>query len=59
VKLSSYEPVNGRRHWTGRLASVDQGAVHVRLEKEGGLEAVIPLDKVSHGRLEVEFPGRK
>ena len=59
VKLSSYEPVDGRRSWTGRLASFDQGAVTIRLEKEGGTLAVIPLEKVAHGRLEVEFPGRK
>jgi ribosome maturation factor RimP len=59
VKLSSYEPVDGRRSWTGRLASFDQGAVTIRLETEGGKLAVIPLDKVAHGRLEVEFPQRK
>jgi ribosome maturation factor RimP len=59
VRLSSYEPLDGRRHWTGRLTSVDQGLLRVCLEREGGQEAVIPLTKVSHGRLEVEFPGRK
>jgi ribosome maturation factor RimP len=56
VKLSSYEPVEGRRHWTGRLVSVGQGGVlDVRLEKEGGSLASVPYEKVSHGRLEVEF----
>jgi ribosome maturation factor RimP len=55
VKLASYEPVDGRRHWTGRLQSVDDGALVVVLEKEKGAVARIPLDKVSHGRLEVEF----
>ena len=55
VKLSSYEPVDGRRHWTGRLQSVDDGVLAVVLEKEKGAIARIPVAKVSHGRLEVEF----
>ena len=56
VKLSSYEPVDGRRHWLGRLTSFEEGVVTVTLEKEGGQQASIPLSKLSHGRLEVEFP---
>jgi ribosome maturation factor RimP len=55
VKLASYEPVEGRRHWTGRLQSVDDGTLVVVLEKEKGAVARVPLAKVSHGRLEVEF----
>jgi ribosome maturation factor RimP len=55
VKLSSYEPLEGRRHWTGRLQSVEGGAVTVTLEKEKGAVARIPLGKIAHGRLEVEF----
>lgn len=55
VKLSSYEPVDGRRHWTGRLQGLEDGMLTVDLENEGGGTARIPLDKVSHGRLEVEF----
>jgi ribosome maturation factor RimP len=56
VKLSSYEPVGGRRHWTGRLVSVgEEGRIDVRLEKDGGSIASIPFEKISHGRLEVEF----
>ena len=55
AKLSSYEPVEGRRHWAGRLLSVEDGAVSVALEKEGGTVARVPLDKIAHGRLEVEF----
>ena len=55
VKIASYEPVFGRRHWTGRLTSVDEGTLVVVLEKEKGATARIPLAKVSHGRLEVEF----
>jgi ribosome maturation factor RimP len=55
VKLSSYELVDGRRHWTGRLESFDQDVAGVRLEKEGGALAEVPFDKISHGRLEVEF----
>jgi len=56
AKLSSYELVDGRRHWTGRLSSVDAGVVTLVLEDEGGAEARIPLAKIAHGRLEVEFP---
>jgi ribosome maturation factor RimP len=55
VKLASYEPVEGRRHWSGRLLGVEDGLVSVRLEKEGGAVCRVPLAKVSHGRLEVEF----
>ena len=56
VKLASYEPVDGRRHWLGRLQSVEDGVLVVSLEKEKkGAMARIPLAKVSHGRLEVEF----
>jgi ribosome maturation factor RimP len=55
AKLSSYEPVDGRRHWTGRIASCEGGVVTLDLEKGQG-RALVPLSKVSHGRLEVEFP---
>ena len=55
AKLSSYELVDGRRHWTGRLESFEDGVVSLRLEKEGGAVARVPFDKISHGRLEVEF----
>jgi len=55
AKLSSYELVEGRRHWTGRIESVENGEVRLKLEKEGGLLCRIPLDRVAHGRLEVEF----
>jgi ribosome maturation factor RimP len=55
VKLSSYEPVEGRRHWTGRLAALEAGVLRLILENEGDKAALIPLEKVSHGRLEVEF----
>ena len=56
VKLASSEPIDGRRPWLGRLASFEDGLVTVNLEKEGGALARIPLSKLSHGRLEVEFP---
>jgi ribosome maturation factor RimP len=55
AKLSSYEPLDGRRHWTGRIISCEGGVVTLDLEKGQG-EALVPLSKVSHGRLEVEFP---
>jgi ribosome maturation factor RimP len=57
AKLSSYELVDGRRHWTGRIDSCEDGVVTLRLEQEGA-EARIPWAKIAHGRLEVEFPRR-
>ena len=56
ARLSSYEPLEGRRHWVGRLLDVADGHVSLRLEKEGGAEARLPLAKIAHARLEVEFP---
>jgi ribosome maturation factor RimP len=56
AKLSSYEPIAGRRHWTGRIVSAETGTLTLRLEKEGGALVQIPVDKIAHGRLEVEFP---
>jgi ribosome maturation factor RimP len=55
ARLSSYEPLDGRRHWTGRIVGCEGGVVTLDLEKGQG-EARVPLEKVSHGRLEVEFP---
>ncbi len=55
VKISSYEPLDGRRHWTGRLVAFTDGVAEVALDKEGGTVARIPFDKISHGRLEVDF----
>lgn len=55
AKVSSYELVDGRRHWSGRLEAAENGVVGIRLEKEGGALARIPLEKIAHGRLEVEF----
>lgn len=55
VKLSSYEPVEGRRHWVGRLVSIEDGVVAVELEKEKGKVARVPYARIAHGRLEVEF----
>lgn len=55
AKLSSYEPIEGRRHWTGRIVACDDGIVTLDLVGEKA-SARVPLAKVSHGRLEVEFP---
>jgi ribosome maturation factor RimP len=56
AKISSYELVGGRRHWTGRIEKFEDGTLTLKLEKEGGVMAQVPFDKISHGRLEVEFP---
>jgi ribosome maturation factor RimP len=55
ARLASYEPVEGRRHWTGRIVACDDGIVTLELVGESR-SARVPLAKVSHGRLEVEFP---
>jgi len=57
VKVSSYELVDGRRHWTGRIVSCEEGQLTLDLEQDGDL-ARIPCDRISHARLEVEFPVR-
>ncbi len=57
ARLSSYEPVAGRRHWTGRIVSCEGGIVTLEVDKQR-TTARVPLAKVSHGRLEVEFPSR-
>jgi ribosome maturation factor RimP len=55
ARLSSYEPIEGRRHWSGRIVACEGGVVTLELGKGEG-EARVPFAKVSHGRLEVEFP---
>jgi ribosome maturation factor RimP len=57
AKLSSYELVDGRRHWMGRIAACEGGVVILNLEQEK-TDAHIPWAKIAHGRLEVEFPRR-
>jgi ribosome maturation factor RimP len=57
AKLSSYDLVDGRRHWMGRIASCEDGVVTLNLEPEEA-DARIPWAKIAHGRLEVEFPRR-
>ena len=55
ARVSSYEPIDGRRHWTGRIVSCEDGVVTLSLDKES-VAAKVPFGKISHGRLEVEFP---
>jgi len=57
AKVSSYELVEGRRHWTGRIVSCEGGLLTLNLENEKA-GARIPCAKIAHGHLEVEFPGR-
>jgi ribosome maturation factor RimP len=54
AKVSSYDLVDGRRHWTGRIVSCEEGQLCLALE--GKDSARIPCDRISHARLEVEFP---
>jgi ribosome maturation factor RimP len=55
ARVSSYEPVDGQRHWSGRIVSCEDGVVTLRMEKEGRV-ARVPLARIAQGRLEVEFP---
>jgi ribosome maturation factor RimP len=56
ARLSSYEPIDGRRRFCGRILGVEAGLVRLQLESEGGLLVSLPLERVASGRLEVEFP---
>jgi len=55
ARLASYEPVDGRRHWVGRIVACEDGLVTLAIDKEKAT-ARVPFAKISHGRLEVEFP---
>jgi ribosome maturation factor RimP len=57
AKVSSYELVDGRRHWTGRIVSCEGGYLTLDLGGDA-TSARIPCDRISHARLEVEFPAR-
>jgi ribosome maturation factor RimP len=56
AKVSSYELVDGRRHWTGRIVACEDGVLTLALEGEG-IQTTVPCARIAHGRLEVEFPG--
>jgi ribosome maturation factor RimP len=53
VRLSTFTPIEGRRHFVGRLVGLFDGAV--RLVLEGDREIAIPRDQVAKARLEVEI----
>ncbi len=53
VAISTFEPVLGRRHFTGRLKSFESGVATVVDDRE--TEYAIPRQKISKARLEVEF----
>lgn len=57
VAISTFEPVQGRRHFAGRLKSFESGIATVVDEKE--TEYAIPGQKISKARLEVEFQRRR
>ncbi|OFV88371.1 MAG: hypothetical protein A2V74_03715 [Acidobacteria bacterium RBG_16_70_10] len=58
AKVSTYELVEGRRHWTGRILSCEDGVLTLSLETEGS-RARVPFARIAHGRLEVEFPRKR
>ncbi len=53
VAISTFEPVNGQRHFTGRLHSLQNGIVTV-IDSRGS-EVVLPRKIISKARLEVEI----
>jgi ribosome maturation factor RimP len=53
VAISTFEPIQGRRHIVGRLISLESGIVTVESDQKTRYE--IPREKISKARLEVEF----
>ncbi len=52
VRIKTFEPINGRKEWQGRLIELIDG--EVRLETQTGL-LVVPLGKIAKANLAVEF----
>jgi ribosome maturation factor RimP len=55
VRLSTVAPLEGRRHFTGRLVGIADGTVHLVLE--GGQAVSIPRDQIDKARLQAELNG--
>ena len=53
VKIVVSEPVDGQKHFEGRLAGLEQNSVVI--ETRPGKRQLIPLPLVTRARLEVEF----
>ncbi len=53
IRLSTHVPLDGRRHFQGRLDGIVEGSVRMTLE--GGRQVDIPRDQVAKARLEVEI----
>jgi len=53
IRLSTLVPLDGRRHFQGRLEGIAGGAVRMTLK--GGSVVSIPRDQVAKARLELEF----
>lgn len=53
VAISTFEPVDGQKHFVGRLKSFQDGIVTIADER--GAERRVPRDKISKARLELEF----
>ncbi len=53
VAVSTFEPIQGRRHFVGRLSAFEAGIVTVVDEDQETY--AIPVDKIAKARLEVEF----
>lgn len=49
VKIHTFAPIEGQRHFRGRLQGCQDGRVQVQLD--GGVLRVIPLDQVATARL--------
>jgi ribosome maturation factor RimP len=52
VRLTTFAPVDGRRHFAGRLAGLAEGVV--RLVLEDGREVGIPRNQVAKARLDAD-----
>jgi ribosome maturation factor RimP len=53
VRLSTFAPIDGRRHFVGRLGGIVDGAVQLVLD--GDRQITIPREQVAKARLEIEI----
>lgn len=53
VKINVYAPVEGERHFLGRLLGIEESKVKLNISQERII--CIPLENIASARLEVEF----
>jgi ribosome maturation factor RimP len=53
VKVTMSQPINNRRNFTGRLADVREGIIHLSLDDTNVVE--LPLEGIERARLKYEY----